>query len=101
MDGSLCGLQVAPKLQWSYLGVVGLLQFFLVQADLLFVLSSQLGQSGCQLGLELLLPAAVDLHHPRLAAPLGLAQLLQGGGRVQTQAAESQEHFILVHFPPV
>lgn len=98
MDHSLCGLQEAPKLQSSYPGVVGLLQFLLVNADLLFVLSSQLDQSCRQLVLKLLLSAAVDLHHPRLGAPLGLACLLQGG--VQTQTAESQEHFILDHFPP-
>lgn len=60
-----------------YLGVVGPLDLLLVEADLILVLGSQLGQGLGQLALKLLLPPAVDLHHARLVPALGLTQLLR------------------------
>lgn len=60
-----------------YLRGVGLLHLLLVEADLLVVLLSQLGQGSGQLVLKLLLTPAVHLHDVRLEATLGLTQLLQ------------------------
>lgn len=45
------------------------------------MLSTQLSESISQLALILLLAAAVDLHHARLVATLGLAQLLRIRGK--------------------
>lgn len=58
------------------LGVVGLLDLLLVDADLFLMLSPQLAQGFGQLALKVQLPPAVDLHHAGLLAPLGLAQFL-------------------------
>lgn len=62
--------------QHTHLGLVGLLQLLLVEADLSLVLGSQLSQGLSQLALKLLLPSTVNLNHARLVPPLGLTQLL-------------------------
>lgn len=66
-----------PRQRANYLGVVGLLDFLLVEADLLLVLGSKVNQSLGELAVELLLPPAVNLHHAGLKATLGVTQLLQ------------------------
>lgn len=66
-----------PGQRSNYLGVVGLLDFLLVEADLLLVLGSKVNQSLGELAVELLLPPAVNLHHAGLKPTLGLTQLLQ------------------------
>lgn len=68
---------VFPGQRSNYLGVVGLLDFLLVEADLLLVLGSKVNQSLGELAVELLLPPAVNLHHAGLKPTLGLTQLLQ------------------------
>lgn len=59
-----------------YLGVVGLLNVLLVDAKLLFVLSTKFSQSFRQFTLKILLPATVDFHHTRLIPALRLTKLL-------------------------
>lgn len=61
------------------LGVVGLLNLLLVDADLFLVLGPQVAQGLGQFALKVLLAPAVDLHHAGLVATLGLAQLLHKG----------------------
>lgn len=82
-DAVILALKLRPA-QHPDLGVVGLLQLLLVEADLVLVLGPQIGQGVGQLALELLLAPAVDLHQAGLVPTLGLAQLLQtdedGGG---------------------
>lgn len=59
-----------------HLGLVGLLQFQLVEPHLLIVLGPQLLQRLCHLEVVLLLPAAVHLHQAPLVPPPRLPHLL-------------------------
>lgn len=61
-----------------YLGVICLLNLFLVHLDLQLVLVPHLYQCLRQLALELLLVAIVQLDHARLVAALHLPQFLLG-----------------------
>lgn len=60
-----------------YLGIVGLLNLLLVDAELILMLATEVSQSLSQLTVELLLSTAVNFHHTRLMPTLRLAQLLQ------------------------
>lgn len=68
--------RVGCKTACADLGVVGLLNLLLVDADLILMLGPQLAQGLGQLALKVLLAPAVDLHHAGLVAALGLAQFL-------------------------
>lgn len=69
-----------------YLGVVGLLQFLLVEFHLKFMLASHLHQSISQFAFKVLLVAVVQLHHAGLVAPLEIAQLLRGEAGHENEA---------------
>lgn len=60
-----------------YLRVVGPLHLLLVEADLVLLLGSHLGQGVGQLVLKCPLLPVVDLRHATLVPSLGLTQLLQ------------------------
>lgn len=70
----------------AHLGVVGLLQLFLVQPHLRVVLLSHLVQGLSQLVLILNLTPGVHLHQARLMLPSCLIDLLQGG-KIVSQGA--------------
>lgn len=61
-----------------YLGIICLLDLFLVHLDLLLMLVAHLHERFRQLALEFLLAAIVQLNHARLMAPLHLPQFLLG-----------------------
>lgn len=64
------------RISSPHLRVVRLLNLLLVEEDLILMLCSQICQGTGQLALKLLLAPAVNLHHARLNAALGLTQLL-------------------------
>lgn len=66
-----------PSYCYTHLRVEGLLHLLLVEVELFLVLGSHLDQRLGQLALIVQLPPAVQLHHARLVAALGLTHLLQ------------------------